>query len=86
MLGLLWAVIVGLVVGGLAKLIMPGKDPGGILITILIGIAGSLVANVIGSALGLYGPGEAPGFIMSVIGAILLLWVYRMYKSRVKPA
>jgi len=86
MLGLLWAVIVGLVVGGLAKLIMPGKDPGGILITILIGIAGSLVANVIGSALGFYGPGEAPGFIMSVIGAILLLWVYRMYKSRVKPA
>jgi len=86
MLGLVWAVIVGLIVGALAKLIMPGKDPGGILITIVIGIAGSLVANLLGSALGLYGPGEAPGIIMSVVGALLLLWVYRMFKASAKPA
>lgn len=84
MLTLLWAVIVGLVIGALAKLIMPGKDPGGIIVTILIGIAGSVVANFVGSALGFYGPGEAAGFIMSLLGALLLLWVYRMFKG--KPA
>jgi len=86
MLGLLWAAIVGLIVGGLAKLIMPGKDPGGILVTIVIGIAGSLVANLLGSALGLYGPGEAPGLIMSVLGALLLLWLYRTFKSKTTTA
>lgn len=84
MLTLLWAAIVGLVIGALAKLIMPGKDPGGIIVTILIGIAGSVVANFLGSALGFYGPGEAAGFIMSLLGALLLLWVYRMFKG--KPA
>jgi uncharacterized membrane protein YeaQ/YmgE (transglycosylase-associated protein family) len=82
MLTLLWAVIVGLVIGALAKLIMPGKDPGGIIVTILIGIAGSVVANFLGSALGFYGPGEAAGFIMSLLGALLLLWVYRMFKGK----
>lgn len=82
MLSLLWAAIVGLVVGALAKLIMPGKDPGGIFVTILLGIAGSLVANWLGSALGFYGPGEAAGFIMSLLGALLLLWVYRMVKTK----
>jgi uncharacterized membrane protein YeaQ/YmgE (transglycosylase-associated protein family) len=84
MLTLLWAAIVGLVIGALAKLIMPGKDPGGIIVTILIGIAGSVVANLVGSALGFYSPGEAAGFIMSLLGALLLLWVYRMFKG--KPA
>jgi uncharacterized membrane protein YeaQ/YmgE (transglycosylase-associated protein family) len=82
MLTLLWAAIVGLVIGALAKFIMPGKDPGGIIVTILIGIAGSVVANLVGSALGFYGPGEAAGFIMSLLGALLLLWVYRMFKGR----
>jgi len=86
MLGLLWAAIIGLIVGALAKLIMPGKDPGGIIVTMVIGIAGSLLANLIGSSLGLYGPGEAPGFIMSILGALLLLWGYRLFKSRAKPA
>lgn len=85
MLGFLWAIIVGLVVGALAKLIMPGKDPGGIIVTILLGVAGSLVANFIGSALGWYEPGEAPGFIMSVLGAMLLLWIYRMVKTKKRP-
>jgi uncharacterized membrane protein YeaQ/YmgE (transglycosylase-associated protein family) len=84
MMSLLWAAIVGVIVGALAKLIMPGKDPGGIVITMLIGIAGSLVANLLGSAIGLYGPGDAPGFIMSIVGAVLLLWVYRMMRPAVK--
>jgi uncharacterized membrane protein YeaQ/YmgE (transglycosylase-associated protein family) len=82
MMGLLWAAVVGLVVGGLAKLIMPGKDPGGIIVTILLGVAGSIVANLIGSALGLYAPGEAAGFVMSLLGAMLLLWLYRTFRSK----
>jgi uncharacterized membrane protein YeaQ/YmgE (transglycosylase-associated protein family) len=82
MMSLLWAAVVGLVIGALAKLMMPGKDPGGIIVTMLIGIAGSLVANLLGSAVGLYAPGEAPGFIMALLGAMLLLWVYRMFKAR----
>ena len=77
-MALIWAAIVGLVIGALAKLIMPGKDPGGIIVTILLGIAGSVVGNMIGSGLGLYAPGEPAGFIMSLVGALLLLWIYRM--------
>ncbi len=76
----LWMCIIGLVAGALAKLIMPGKDPGGIIITILLGIAGSIVAGFLGRALGLYEPGQGAGLIMSVVGAILLLAVYRLLK------
>ncbi len=78
----LWMCIIGLVAGTLAKWIMPGKDPGGILITMLLGIAGSLVAGFLGRALGLYQPGQGAGLIMSVVGAILLLAVYRLVKQR----
>jgi uncharacterized membrane protein YeaQ/YmgE (transglycosylase-associated protein family) len=78
----LWAIIIGLIVGALAKLIMPGKDPGGIIVTILIGIAGSLIATFLGRALGWYRPGEGAGFIMSLLGAILLLWIYRIVLAR----
>ena len=77
-MALIWAAIVGLVIGALAKMIMPGRDPGGIIVTILLGIAGSVVGNMIGSGLGLYAPGEPAGFIMSLVGALLLLWIYRM--------
>lgn len=77
MTSLIWSAIVGLVVGAVVKLLMPGKDPGGIIVTMAIGVAGSLVANLIGSSVGLYAPGQSAGFIMSVIGAMLLLWVYR---------
>lgn len=70
--------IIGLVVGAIAKLIMPGKDPGGIIVTMLIGIVGALIAGFLGRALGWYGEGEPAGFIASVIGAILLLIVYRL--------
>lgn len=78
----LWALIIGLIVGALAKLIMPGKDPGGIIVTILIGIAGSLIATFLGRALGWYREGQGAGFIMSLIGAILLLWIYRVVLTR----
>jgi uncharacterized membrane protein YeaQ/YmgE (transglycosylase-associated protein family) len=81
-MALIWAAIVGLVIGALAKMIMPGRDPGGIIVTILLGIAGSVVGNMIGSGLGLYAPGEPAGFIMSLVGALLLLWVYRMITAR----
>jgi uncharacterized membrane protein YeaQ/YmgE (transglycosylase-associated protein family) len=78
----LWAIIIGLIVGALAKFIMPGKDPGGIIVTILIGIAGSFLGTMIGRALGLYREGQAAGFIMSLLGALLLLFIYRMVIGR----
>ena len=77
----LWVAIIGLIVGALAKLIMPGKEPGGIIITMLLGIAGSFVATFIGRAMGLYQEGQAAGFIMSLIGAIVLLAIYRLFKK-----
>ena len=80
MLHLLWMCIIGLVAGALAKLIMPGKDPGGIIITMLLGIAGSLVAGYLGRAMGLYQAGQGAGLIMSVLGAILLLVIYRLFR------
>ena len=73
--------IIGLVVGALAKFIMPGKDPGGIIITMLIGIAGSFLATFIGRAIGLYETGQAAGFIMSLIGAVVLLAIYRLLRK-----
>ena len=76
----LWVILIGLVIGALAKIIMPGKDPGGFIITALIGIAGSVVATWIGRVLGLYAEGESAGFIMSVIGAMILLLIYRLVK------
>jgi len=82
MFGFIWTLLIGLVVGALAKLIMPGRDPGGIFITMMLGVAGALVATFIGRVLGLYSPGQGAGFIMSTLGAILLLALYRMVKHR----
>ena len=82
----LWAIITGLVVGALAKFIMPGRDPGGIVVTILIGIAGALIATWIGRSMGWYMPGQSASFIASIVGALLLLLVYRMFRrSSVVP-
>lgn len=78
----LWMLIIGLIVGAIAKFIMPGKDPGGIIVTMLIGIAGALVAGFLGRQLGWYAEGEPAGFIASVFGAILLLIVYRLATRR----
>jgi uncharacterized membrane protein YeaQ/YmgE (transglycosylase-associated protein family) len=72
----IWMLIVGLIVGALAKLIVPGRDPGGIIVTMLLGIAGSFIAGFIGRALGWYQPGQNAGFITSVIGAVVLLLIY----------
>ena len=75
-------IVFGLVVGALAKLVMPGRDPGGIIVTMLIGIAGSMVGGLIGRAMGVYGPGQAAGFLMSFLGAVILLTLYRMVVRR----
>jgi uncharacterized membrane protein YeaQ/YmgE (transglycosylase-associated protein family) len=72
-------IVFGLIVGALAKLVMPGKDPGGIIITMLLGIAGSLLGGFLGQALGFYGQGQAAGWLMSILGAIVLLALYRMF-------
>lgn len=81
-MGLIWAAIIGLVVGALAKLIMPGNQGGGIIVTALLGIVGALVATWIGRAVGWYGPDAGAGLIASVIGAILVLWVYGLIVFR----
>jgi len=79
---LLYALIIGLVIGALAKLVMPGKDGGGILITMLLGVAGAVVANLIGHAAGWYRAEEGAGLVASVVGAVLLLGVYRLATNR----
>jgi uncharacterized membrane protein YeaQ/YmgE (transglycosylase-associated protein family) len=70
-------IVFGLIVGAVAKLLMPGKDPGGIIVTMLLGIVGAIVGGFIGRALGLYSQGQSAGFIMATVGAILVLFIYR---------
>jgi uncharacterized membrane protein YeaQ/YmgE (transglycosylase-associated protein family) len=82
MLALLWEALIGLIVGALAKFLMPGKDPGGILVTMGIGVAGSLGATFLGQMVGWYQQGQSAGFLMSVLGAVLILWIYRLIKAR----
>jgi uncharacterized membrane protein YeaQ/YmgE (transglycosylase-associated protein family) len=77
-MGLLSWIVSGLIVGALAKLVMPGKDPGGIIVTILLGIAGAIAGGAVGRMLGLYAPGQAAGWFMSVVGAVILLALYRL--------
>lgn len=84
MFHLIGVAIIGLIAGAVAKLLMPGKDPGGLLITMAIGIAGSFIGTFLGRSIGWYHEGQSAGFIASVIGAIILLAVYRMVKG--KPA
>jgi uncharacterized membrane protein YeaQ/YmgE (transglycosylase-associated protein family) len=85
-MNILWAVITGFVVGILAKVLMPGRDPGGFIVTVLLGIAGAVVATFLGRSLGWYAEGESAGIIMSIVGAILLLMVYRLFRRRQLPA
>lgn len=81
----IWALIIGLIVGAVAKFLMPGKDPGGIVMTSLLGIVGSILAGFLGRSLGLYGANDvAPGLIASVIGAMLVLGLYRLVRGRSK--
>ena len=81
-MGIIWTILIGFVIGVVAKFLMPGRDPGGFIITVLIGIAGSIVAGYLGGALGWYTVGEPAGFIASVIGAMILLFGYRMVAGR----
>ncbi len=81
---LIW-IVFGLVVGIVAKFLMPGRDPGGFVLTIALGIIGALLGGWIGRAMGIYQPGEPAGFIMSVIGAIVLLLLYRLVFARARP-
>jgi uncharacterized membrane protein YeaQ/YmgE (transglycosylase-associated protein family) len=80
--GIIWILLIGLVIGAVAKLLTPGRDPGGCIITMLIGIAGSFVASYLGQKLGWYEPGQPAGFIASVVGAMLLLLLYRLIARR----
>ena len=82
MFGILGLILFGLIVGALAKLVMPGDDPGGIIVTIALGIVGALVGGFLGRAMGLYQEGQPAGFIMSVVGAMVLLFGYRMISRR----
>lgn len=82
MLELIWIILIGAVVGALAKFLMPGRDPGGFFVTALLGMAGALVATFLGRFAGLYGPADGAGFLASIIGAILVLIVYRNVRKR----
>jgi len=81
-MGVLGWIVFGLIVGVIAKLVMPGRDPGGFIVTILLGIAGALIGGFIGRAAGWYGPNDSAGFLMSILGAIILLALYRMLFAR----
>ena len=82
MFGILGWIVFGLIVGAVAKLVMPGNDPGGIIVTMLLGIVGAVVGGWIGRAMGLYGPEDPAGFLMSLVGAIALLAIYRATAGR----
>jgi len=86
MTGILGWIVFGLVVGAIAKLLMPGRDGGGIIITTVLGIVGALIGGFIGQALGLYGPGEAAGFLMALVGAVIVLSIYRVSVGRHRHA
>ena len=77
-MSIIWTLIIGLVAGALAKLLMPGRDPGGFIITMLLGVAGAFLATWLGQAIGWYQAGEGAGFIGAVVGAVLILIIYRI--------
>jgi uncharacterized membrane protein YeaQ/YmgE (transglycosylase-associated protein family) len=81
-MGIIWTLIIGLVAGIVAKLLMPGRDPGGFIITILLGVAGAFVATWLGQSIGWYEAGEGAGFIGAVVGAVILLVIYRLVRRR----
>jgi uncharacterized membrane protein YeaQ/YmgE (transglycosylase-associated protein family) len=81
-MGIIWTLIIGLLAGIVAKLLMPGRDPGGFIITMLLGVAGAFVATYLGQALGWYAAGEGAGFIGAVVGAVILLIIYRVIRKR----
>ncbi|MCW3798163.1 GlsB/YeaQ/YmgE family stress response membrane protein [Sphingomonas sp. BN140010] len=80
--GVIGWIVIGLLAGGIAKLLMPGRDPGGCIVTILLGIAGALLAGFIGKAVGWYDEGEAAGFLAAIVGAFIILFLYRTIAGR----
>jgi uncharacterized membrane protein YeaQ/YmgE (transglycosylase-associated protein family) len=81
-MSILWAILIGFLVGLVAKALMPGRDPGGFIVTALLGIVGAVIATFLGQALGLYAAGQAAGFIASVIGALIVLFIYHAIRGR----
>lgn len=81
MFELIWIIIIGAVIGVVAKFLMPGSDPGGIFVTVLLGMGGAVVATLLGRMIGLYGPGQGAGFIASIVGAIIVLFAYRRLRK-----
>lgn len=81
-MGIIWTIIIGLIVGVVAKFLMPGRDPGGFIITAILGIVGSVLATYLGRAMGFYQLGESAGFIAAVLGAIVVLFLYRLVTGR----
>jgi len=81
-MSIIWAIIIGFIVGIVAKFLMPGRDPGGFIVTTLLGIVGALLATFLGQAMGIYAAGQSAGFIGPVIGAIIVLAVYHMVRGR----
>ena len=81
-MGIIAWICFGLVVGVIAKLLMPGRDPGGFIVTILLGIAGAVLGGFIGRAMGFYGPNQGAGWLISILGAIVILFIYRMMVRR----
>ena len=81
-MSLIWTLIIGVVIGAIAKLLMPGKDQGGFIVTMLLGIAGAFVGTFLGRALGPYAADQSAGFIASIVGAVILLAIYRMFTRR----
>jgi uncharacterized membrane protein YeaQ/YmgE (transglycosylase-associated protein family) len=81
-MSIIWAIVIGFIVGLIAKALMPGRDPGGFIVTVLLGIIGAVVATFLGQAMGLYTEGQSAGWIASVIGAIVVLAIYRMVVGR----
>jgi len=75
-------IVFGLVVGIIAKVLMPGRDPGGFIVTTLLGVAGAMIGGFMGRAMGFYGEGQAAGWVMSILGAVILLAIYRMMVRR----
>ena len=79
---IIWTAIIGFIVGIIAKIVMPGRDPGGLIMTILLGVAGAFLAGLVGRMAGWYVPGTGPGVFASILGAMVLLWLYRMTHAR----
>lgn len=85
-MNIIWTIVIGFIAGAVAKFLMPGKDGGGFILTTVLGIAGAIVANFLGRFVGWYSEGEGAGFIASIVGAVIILVVFRLIKKRQSAA